>query len=73
MVTTNSPYTRTTWVESFAWNEIIQEVNELAENPNEGCDPLETLEEVEEDYIWNKRDIENVQNKLIEICPSNEF
>ena len=73
MVTTNSPYTRTTWVEDYAWNEIIQEVNVLAENPDEGCNPVGTLEEVEEDYIWNKKDIKKVQDKLIEICPDNEF
>ena len=73
MVTTNNPYTRTTWVENYAWNEIIQEVNELAENPDEGCDSLETLEEVEEDYIWNKKDVVEVQDKLMEICPDNEF
>lgn len=73
MATTNSPYTRTTWVENFAWNEIIQEVNELATNPDEGCSPVDTLEEVEENYIWNKVDIKKVQDKLIEICPTNEF
>ncbi len=73
MVTTNSPYTRTTWVENYAWNEIIQEVNDLAENPDEGCDPVGTLEEVEEDHIWNKVDVREVQDKLKEICPDNEF
>lgn len=73
MVTTNSPYTRTTWTEDFAWNEIIQEVNNLATNPDEGCEPLGTLEEVEEDHIWTKTDIIEVQDKLIEICPDNVF
>jgi len=68
-----SPYTRTTWTEDFAWNEIIQEVNELATNPDEGCDPVETLEEVEENHIWNKVDVTEVQDKLKEICPDNEF
>lgn len=68
-----SPYTRTTWTEDFAWNEIIQEVNELATNPDEGCDPVETLEEVEENHIWNKTDVTEVQDKLKEICPDNEF
>ncbi len=73
MVTTNSPYTRTTWVEDFAWNQIIQEVNELATNPDEGCDPLATLDEVPEDHIWNKTDVNEVHDKLKEICPDNQF
>lgn len=73
MVTTNSPYTRTTWVEDFAWNQIIQEVNELATNPDEGCDPLAPLEEVPEDHIWNKTDVNEVHDKLKEICPDNQF
>jgi hypothetical protein len=73
MVTTNSPYTRTIWVENYAWNEIIQEVNNLATNPDEGCDPVGTLEEVEENHIWNKVDVKKVQDKLKEICPDNEF
>ena len=73
MVTTNSPYTRTTWVEDFAWNQIIQEVNVLAENPDEGCDPLAPLEEVPEDHIWNKTDVNEVHDKLKEICPENQF
>ena len=73
MATTNSPYTRTTWVEDFAWNQIIQEVNVLAENPDEGCDPLAPLDEVPEDHIWNKTDVNEVHDKLKEICPDNQF
>jgi len=62
-------YTRTDW------NSIIQQVNDLCENPPEDtdCDPLETLEEVEEDHIWTKGDIQQVRDKLTEICDENAF
>ncbi|KKL78753.1 hypothetical protein LCGC14_2021690 [marine sediment metagenome] len=57
-----------------SWNEdIIREVNTLCENPDTGCDPLETLEEVDEDHIWLEEDVIDVQDKLKEICPENEF
>lgn len=73
MVTTNVPYTRVVWSEDFAWNVIIQEVNYLATHPNDGCGPLNTLEEVDENHIWSKTDVTDVQDKLKEICDSNEF
>ncbi len=57
-----------------SWNEdIIQEVNELCENPDTGCDPLPLLEEAEPDHIWTKPDVTEVQDKLKEICSENEF
>jgi len=56
------------------WNEeIIQPINELVENPPGGCDALDPLDEAEEDYLWKKQDIIDVQEKLKEICPDNEF
>ncbi|MEE9548754.1 MAG: hypothetical protein V3V68_05305 [Nitrosomonadaceae bacterium] len=57
-----------------SWNrDIIREVNELCENPDEGCEPLETLDEAEPDHIWTKPDVTRVQDKLIEICSENTF
>lgn len=73
MVTTNSPYTRTSWTDDFAWNEIIGKVNDLCENPPDGCDPIPGLEEVDPDHIWTKIDIIEVQDKLKEICDDIEF
>jgi len=73
MVTTNSPYTRTSWTDDFAWNEIIGEVNGLCENPPDGCDPLDTLEEVGPDHIWSKEDVTEVHNKLREMCEERQF
>ena len=73
MVTTNSPYTRTSWTDDFAWNEIIQEVNNLCENPPDGCDPIPGLKEVEPEHIWTRADIIEVQDKLKEMCRDIEF
>ena len=57
------------------WNSIIQQVNDLCENPPEDtdCDPLDTLEEIEANHIWMKEDIEQVRDKLTEICDENIF
>ena len=64
----SNPFSRKSWNE-----DIIREVNILCENPDEGCDPLPTLEEVDEDHIWLEEDVIEVQDKLEEICPENEF
>lgn len=56
------------------WNvQIIQPINELATNPPDGCDPLSPLPEAEKDHLWMKQDVINVQDKLMEICPDNDF
>ena len=56
------------------WNEeVIQPVNDLATDPPDGCDPVEPLEEAEEDHLFKKSDIEEVHDKLLEICPDNQF
>ncbi len=56
------------------WNEdIIQKINELCENPDPGCEPLDPLEEVTDPHRWSVEDIEDAQDKLKEICDENEF
>lgn len=55
------------------WNEIIRRVNQLAENPDPGCQPESTLEEVGPDHIWSKSDIRQVHDLLKRICGDNEF
>jgi hypothetical protein len=55
------------------WNDIIQRVNTLAQNPDSGCDPVSTLAEVGPDHIWTKTDIQQVRDKLVEICNENSF
>jgi hypothetical protein len=55
------------------WNDIIQRVNDLSQDPDEGCDSLSLLEEAEAPHIWSVFDITQVQDKLKEICKDNEF
>ena len=62
-----TPFTRENW------NDIIQKVNALAESPDPGCPGLDPLPEVDPDHIWTKDDIQVVRDKLLEICPDNEF
>ena len=64
----SKPFSRKSWNE-----DIIREVNELCENPDEGCDPLPVLDEAEVDHIWAKIDVTEVQDKLVEICSENTF
>ncbi len=55
------------------WNTLIRDINEDLENPPSGCPSIEPLEEVDENHIWTKKDIEDVRDKLTEMCPTNEF
>jgi hypothetical protein len=63
----NSPWTRENW------NSLIRRVNALSQNPDSGCDPKDPLAEVGPDHRWTKADIEEVQNRLQEICEENQF
>ena len=55
------------------WNEIIQRINTLAQNPDEGCDPIAPLDEVADPHKWSKGDISAAQSKLLAICNENTF
>lgn len=56
------------------WNEqIIIPINELATNPPGDCVPVDELPEAEENHLWTKQDIQDVHDKLKEICGDNEF
>jgi hypothetical protein len=56
------------------WKDLVDDINELIENPLGGnCDHVEPLEEVEEDHVWTLKDVEDVREKLIEMCSENEF
>ncbi len=55
------------------WNKLIQDINDMIEDPPGDCPPLEPLEEAEENHIWTKKDVEDVRDKLEEMCPNNEF
>jgi hypothetical protein len=62
------PFSRKMWNE-----EIIQPINSLCENPPDGCDSLDPLNEAEEHHIWTKKDVQEVHDKLEELCEDNEF
>jgi len=55
------------------WNGIIQQVNDVLQNPPTGCDPLPTIEEVGLKHRWSKADIQEVQDALISTCPDITF
>ncbi len=63
-----TPFTRINWNE-----DIIQRVNDLCENPDSGCDSLPLLVKVDPKHRWSKTDIQEVEDKLLEICPNNTF
>jgi len=52
------------------WNTVIDAVNDLLVD---SCADIEPLEEVEDPTIWSVDDVEMVRDKLLEICPDNEF
>ena len=51
-----------------SWNELIRRVNELADE----CS-LEHIPLTQNPHKWSKSDIQEVQDKLREICDDNEF
>jgi len=63
----SSPWTREDW------NNIITQVNDLAANPDAGCDPLDPLPLVDPDHIWTTSDITGVRDLLTQICKDNNF
>jgi hypothetical protein len=51
------------------WNDLIDEVNDTLENPpSEDCGSVESLEHVDENHIWRKSDIREVQDRISETC-----
>lgn len=54
-----------------AWNAAIRRVNGERANPPEDtdCEPLDEIEEVEEDHIWTKGDVEDIRSAIDEMCP----
>lgn len=57
------------------WNDIIQQVNAVLQNPPTGtdCEPLPALEEVGPLHRWSKDDVQEVQDALKATCPSITF
>ena len=56
------------------WNKLIRDLNEvLTDGAPGGCEGIEPLEEVEPEHIWTKKDVEEVRDKITEMCKDNEF
>jgi hypothetical protein len=55
------------------WNQIIRQINNLAQNPPAGCNGVATLQPVTAPHRWSKTDIQQVQQALQGICPSDTF
>ena len=55
------------------WNDIIDRVNDLCTNPDSGCTGIDPLDDVEADHIWSVDDVQQVRDKLTEICSDNQF
>jgi hypothetical protein len=64
----------TPWRRDEDWNDIIRRINELCANPEgEDCTAIDPLNEVDPDHIWTVTDIQDVQDKLRELCSDNTF
>jgi hypothetical protein len=56
------------------WNELIDTVNGVLQNPPDGCDPIDTIPHVDAPHLWAEiDDVQNMQNKIKETCPDIEF
>lgn len=55
------------------WKDIVDRINDLAQNPDGGCDAIAALPPVEADHVWTVQDVEAARDKLAEICSENEF
>jgi len=57
------------------WNDIIQQVNDVLQNPppDTDCEPLPTLDEVGPNHRWSKADIQEVQDALKATCEDISF
>jgi hypothetical protein len=57
------------------WNNIIQQVNEVLQNPpaDTDCEAQPTLDEVSTGHLWSKDDIREVQDALKETCDDISF
>lgn len=64
MANSNEPFRR---VGSNSWGELLVKVNEVLEDPDDGCDPIEPIEIPPECHRWSKQDIQDVHDKMNEM------
>lgn len=57
------------------WNGLVDEVNDVLSNPpaNTDCEPVATIEHVGPQHRWAKSDIREMQDAIMETCPSITF
>ncbi len=57
------------------WNHLIQDINNILQNPPEGsdCEPIDVLPEVSDPHKWSQRDITNARDALQQTCPEISF
>lgn len=64
MANTNEPFRR---IGSNSWEELLTKVNEVFQDPPDGCDPIDEIETPEECHRWAKEDIQEVHDKMNEM------
>lgn len=55
------------------WNNLLDAVNNVLQNPPDGCDPLDPIPHVESPHRWSKADIQEVHDKLMATCSAISF
>lgn len=55
------------------WNNLIDDVNSVLQNPPSGCDPLPPLDHVGPNHRWSKADIEQVHEAIMATCDEISF
>jgi hypothetical protein len=69
MANSNEPYRR---LGTNSWQELLDQVNTVLQNPPTGCDPIDTIDGPEEEHKWSKTDITEVHDRL-NTMPGNCF
>lgn len=64
MANSTSPYRR---IGSNSWQELLDQVNDVLQNPEPGCDPIAPIDPPDPMHRWAKSDIREVHDKLNEI------
>lgn len=69
MANSNDPYRR---LGTNSWQELLDQVNNVLQNPPAGCDPIDTIDGPDPEHKWSKEDITEVHDTL-NTMPGNCF
>jgi hypothetical protein len=61
MANSNEPYRR---LGTNSWQELLDQVNTVLQNPPPGCDPIDTIDGPDPEHKWSKGDIIEVHDRL---------